>query len=118
MHHVLFVCTAGQKRSPTAAAMWWGHDSIITYSSGIEGIWSWDWQNLEPMVICFEEYHREAIRPHYDGPILVLGIEDKYGFMYTDLIQLIRERVGDILPPPVMDAAYMESLLKERSERV
>ena len=117
MTHVLFVCSQGMKRSPTAAAMWWMHDDIYPHSGGVRTMIEHDWADLRPTVFCFEEWHREKIRPHYNGPIIVLNIEDKYDYMDPDLIQLIAERVGKILPPPVMDAEYMEGLAAEYRSR-
>jgi predicted protein tyrosine phosphatase len=104
---VLFVCSRNRFRSPTAEALFSGHNSIETLSAGTapdaetplsaELI---DWANI---IFVMEAVHRRRLNEQFGEPLdhrklVVLGIPDKYRFMDPELVALLRKKVLTLLP--------------------
>lgn len=102
---LLFVCTAGQQRSPTAAKLFEGMGYLTDYA-GIHGLGDrglsakkLEWADL---VIVMEEFHRAYIKQHFpeyfnNHRIHVLNIPDIYYRDDPELIENIKEKMETVL---------------------
>jgi len=102
---ILFVCTAGEQRSPTAAKMYedMGHQ---TDYAGVHGVGKkalslsqLEWADL---IVIMEEYHRANIQkqfPQFSGEnrIHVLNIPDEYFRDAPELVELIESKMETVL---------------------
>jgi predicted protein tyrosine phosphatase len=106
-YNVLFVCTYNQCRSPTAEHLFADWPGIDTRSAGVgaeakipvsrELV---EWSDL---IVVMEEAHREALsrrfRPELGTRrVVCLDIPDEYQYMEPDLVQMLRQKVADLLP--------------------
>ena len=103
--HLLFVCSANLDRSPTAEALFSRRPGIEARSCGTSpyattpaGEELIDWADE---IVCMEEHHREALRRDFPAAggktIVVLDVRDVYGRGEPELVQLLREKLGDWL---------------------
>lgn len=103
--HLLFVCTANQQRSPTAATLFEAHPDYEAKSCGIhplspnpirEGLIHW-----ADEILCMEPLHQAAILEQFPdtdpAKIRVLNIPDIYERYDPELIELLYERLSDLI---------------------
>ncbi len=102
---LLFVCTAGQQRSPTAAKLFEGMGYQTDYA-GVHGVGdqALTVKNLEwaDLVIVMEEFHRASIKqrfPEYadNHRIHVLNIPDIYYRDDPELVETIKQKMETVL---------------------
>lgn len=101
--HLLFVCTANQQRSPTAADLFVGSPHYEATSCGVHP-WAatrvnrylLDWADY---IICMEEAHKQAILEEFPETepkkFLVLEIPDAFERGDPDLIRTLVEKMPD-----------------------
>jgi predicted protein tyrosine phosphatase len=106
-YRVLFVCTYNQCRSPTAEHLFADWPGIETRSAGVgdeaKVPVSGELVAWSDLIVVMEEAQREVLArrfPQLLGAkrVLCLAIPDEYQYMDPTLVQLLRERVVDILP--------------------
>jgi len=104
--NLLFVCSKNKWRSPTAEAIFKGHNFYHAKSAGVaesarirlsENMVRW-----ADLIFVMEHDHKQRIKELYDSSlinkeIIVLDIEDDYHFMDPDLIEQIKESVRPYL---------------------
>jgi predicted protein tyrosine phosphatase len=104
--NLLFVCSRNQWRSPTAEAIYKGHQGIQVRSAGTEPsariklnsktiVWS-------DIIFVMEKKHKQRIIEKFSEeirhqPIVVLDIPDDYKFMDPELIEDITDKVSPYL---------------------
>jgi len=100
--HVLFVCSYGRMRSPTAANLFRDYPGLETSWGGTSSFAEVpvdaarvDWADA---VFVMEPTHRDALRERFsaqlaDKPVVVLGIPDLYPYMDPELVGLLRAEV-------------------------
>jgi predicted protein tyrosine phosphatase len=103
---VLFICGMNRMRSPTAEAVFAKHPGIETSSAGTrldaDNPVSADQIEWADIVVAMEETHRRKLRKMFPGlfktkKIVVLGIPDEYGYMNSELIDLLHQRSSRFL---------------------
>lgn len=107
MSRVLFVCSRNRWRSPTAEQVFADYPGIECASAGLNH----DADNpLTPelvewaeLIFVMERQHRAKLstrfRDHLGGKrVVCLDIPDKYRLMDPELVELLRVRVGRLLP--------------------
>ncbi len=104
--NILFVCSANRLRSPTAEAVFDGHDGIVARSAGTNGDAPWP---IEPdliewadMIFAMERYHVTTIRRRFrahlkDRKLICLDIPDDYDYMDPRLIRLLHTKVSRLI---------------------
>ena len=113
---ILFVCTANQMRSKTAAEIYQGDSRFMVRSAGVanfaEVVLSLELLVWADYIVVMEERHREWIQEcypefylHNREKVLNLGIPDIYNFMDPELITLLRQKFEplyetEIVGPP------------------
>lgn len=104
--NVLFVCTANQLRSPTAAAVFADQPGLETRSAGIHTLAEQplraDLIGWADRILVMEDYHESIIKRRFkeqlgDTPVAVLDIPDVYEFMDPELVGLLEKRVPQLL---------------------
>ncbi len=104
--HVLFVCSRNQWRSPTAEQVWRRHPALSVRSGGTSPnakhpVTASDLAWAE-VIFVMEDKHKSRLLAEYrqileDKPIHVLDIPDEYRYMDAELVDLLRQSVGEIL---------------------
>jgi predicted protein tyrosine phosphatase len=103
---VLFICAMNRMRSPTAEAVFAEYPNVETSSAGTrsdaDNPVSADQIEWADVVVAMEEMHRRKLRAMFPGlfktkKIVVLGIPDEYGYMNSELIDLLRQRAPRFL---------------------
>jgi predicted protein tyrosine phosphatase len=104
--NLLFVCSRNQWRSPTAEGLFRNHPAYHARSAGTsekartklsQKLVAW-----ADVIIVMERRHRDIIRERY-GPelagkrLVVLDIEDHYGFNDPELVELLRDKLAGAL---------------------
>ena len=104
--NVLFVCSRNQWRSPTAERIWRDDDRLNVRSRGVSdravrtlSSRDIDWADV---ILVMEWSHRARISERFgrganSTPVRVLEIADEYQAMDPELVDLLRDRVGQIL---------------------
>ena len=104
--NVLFVCSRNQWRSPTAELVWRRHPALTVRSGGTSpnarhpvSVGDVQWAHV---VFVMEEKHKSRLLAEFrrvleNKPIHVLDIPDEYKFMEPELVDQLRQSVGEIL---------------------
>jgi predicted protein tyrosine phosphatase len=104
--NLLFVCSRNQWRSPTAEGLLRNHPAYNARSAGTSEKARTKlshklvaWANV---IIVMERRHRDMLRERFAAElagkqVVVLDIEDHYGFNDPELVKLLREKLGDAL---------------------
>ena len=98
---LLFVCSFGQQRSPTAEKIY--KKEYNTKSAGIysqEHPVTRELLNWADQILVMEKEHQiDIIKnfPEYDHKITVLNIPDMYNYNNPELIKLLKEKVKETL---------------------
>ncbi|MBV9773511.1 MAG: protein tyrosine phosphatase [Gemmatimonadetes bacterium] len=110
---ILFVCSVNKLRSRTAEEMFRGMQGFYVRSRGTEpdarvrvtaGDIGW-----ADVVFVMEKRHRDRLRQKYRQEcerkrIVVLHVPDDYDFMDPELVELLKQRLGQHLSVPAWDA--------------
>ncbi len=109
---VLFVCSRNRLRSPTAEAVVAGWPSVRAISAGTapdaDAPVSADLVEWADIIVAFEAAHRRRVTQRFgallrDTRVVVLGVPDDFAFKDPALVQILRQRLPDLLgvaPPP------------------
>ena len=101
---ILFICSANRDRSPTAEAIYKQYPDLEARSTGIlkpdetiQACLSW-----AEVIVTMEKHHEDYICEHFaeivaEKPIHTLNIPDKYLYMQPLLVELIKERMVEVL---------------------
>jgi predicted protein tyrosine phosphatase len=106
MKKLLFVCSQNKWRSLTAEKILENHDDFWVKSAGTEngarvkitaGLIGW-----ADIIFVMEKKHRSRIQEKYkeyitEKPLYVLNIPDDYQFMDKELIEILLNRIGEII---------------------
>ena len=104
--NLLFVCSRNQWRSPTAEGLMRSHPAYNVRSAGTSEKartkLSHKLVQWADVIIVMERRHRDIIRERYGmelpgKQLLVLDIEDHYGFNDPELIELLKEKLTGAL---------------------
>jgi predicted protein tyrosine phosphatase len=104
--NLLFICSRNKWRSPTAEAIFKGHNFYHAKSAGVaesarirvsENMIRW-----ADMIFVMEHKHKKRIRELFESAltnkeVIVLDIEDDYHFMDPDLIDQLKESLRPYL---------------------
>lgn len=104
--NLLFICTYNQWRSLTAEMIFKKDPNFNVKSAGISpnarhqiSQKDLEWADL---ILCMENRHAEAIKIKFRNqpipPIEILDIDSGYRYMDEELISLLKEKVGNLLP--------------------
>ncbi len=105
-HHVLFICSRNQWRSPTAEQVWRRHPLLSVRSAGTSPnarrrvsaddiAWS-------SVIMVMEEKHKSRLKAEFaralaGRTIHVLDIPDDYQYMDPELVEQIEQSVASLL---------------------
>jgi predicted protein tyrosine phosphatase len=101
--NVLFVCGRNQWRSPTAEAVFAGHEGIEVDSAGLDrdavvrvSVQSVLWADL---IFVMEKGHRTKLQRQFrkwlgGKRVICLEIPDRYEYMDDDLVHILKQRVN------------------------
>jgi predicted protein tyrosine phosphatase len=106
MQKLLFVCSQNKWRSLTAEKIFADLEEYSVKSAGTEknarvkitaGMIGW-----ADLILVMEKKHRSRIQEKFgdllaNKPIFVLNIPNDYQFMDEELIEILRNRVGEII---------------------
>ncbi|PWK26248.1 putative protein tyrosine phosphatase [Arcicella aurantiaca] len=106
MQKLLFVCSQNKWRSLTAEKILENHEDFWVKSAGTEngarvkisaGLIGW-----ADIIFVMEKKHRSRIQEKYKEtvggkPLYVLNIPDDYQFMDEELIEILLNRIGEII---------------------
>ncbi len=106
MQKLLFVCSKNKWRSLTAEKIFANNEDYSVKSAGTEngarvkitaGLIGW-----ADIIFVMEKKHRSRIQDKFndsvlDKPLHVLNIPDDYQFMDEELIEILKEKVGEII---------------------
>lgn len=107
MINVLFVCSANRLRSPTAEQVFSTWPDITTDSAGVSNgatvplsAEQIEWADI---IFVMEKAHRSKIARRYNVSlrgkrVVCLDIPDNYAFMDPELVAILEQRVGRLLP--------------------
>ena len=103
--HILFVCSQGRMRSPTAAAMYEDHPAVHAKYGGTDRSalvpLTGDMIAWAALIIVFERTHRNILWKRFklygDTRIRCLHIPDEYARMDPHLIVLLRRVLPNIV---------------------
>lgn len=107
MTRVLFVCSQNLLRSPTAEHVFADVPGVETMSAGInptavtpvsDALLGW-----ADVVVGMEPVHRLWLTESFpealgDTPVHVLDIPDRFSYMDTELVELLKSRVAEHVP--------------------
>lgn len=109
MHRrILFVCSQNKLRSPTAEAVFAGHPYVDVDSAGLnhdaEVPLSPEQIQWADLICVMEKSHRNKLskrfRKYLGGKrIVVLNIPDNYDYMDPALVELVKQRCAQFVPP-------------------
>lgn len=98
----LFVCSRNRRRSPTAEIIFSAYSGIEALSAGVspdaENPVSADLIEWADVVFAMENAHRHKLQQRFgvllrSKHIVVLGIQDKYGYMDEELVDALKLKV-------------------------
>ena len=106
MSNLLFICSKNQWRSPTAEVLFKNHAVHNAKSAGTgkkarikvtEKLLLW-----ADVVFVMERRHKQLVKEHFpltlvSKELIVLDIEDDYGFGDSKLIEILTEKLSDYL---------------------
>jgi predicted protein tyrosine phosphatase len=105
--HLLFLCSRNKLRSPTAEAIFADHPAVEVDSAGLcsdaevpvtlEQI---EWADL---ILVMEPVHRRRLNQRFGRTlagkqVVVLDIPDRFEFMESALVELLKQRCGRYFP--------------------
>lgn len=105
-HHVLFICSRNQWRSPTAEQVWRRHPLLSVRSAGTSPSArrrvSADDIQWATVIMVMEEKHKSRLKAEFsrllDGRVIhVLDIPDDYRYMDPELVEQVEQSVASLL---------------------
>jgi predicted protein tyrosine phosphatase len=102
--HLLFICSKNQWRSPTAELLFKNHPEHTAYSAGTS-----DKARIKinqkmvdraDVIFVMERKHKQLLNQRFQlsgKQIVVLNIEDNYQFNHPELIEILRDALGEYL---------------------
>ncbi|MCM5682325.1 phosphotyrosine protein phosphatase [Schlegelella sp. S2-27] len=103
---LLFICGRNRMRSPTAEALFDGHEQVQTLSAGVNpdadvpvSVELIDWADR---IYVMERTHRDALNARFGKAlsgkrVTCLGIPDRYEYMQPQLIEVLRHKLAHLL---------------------
>jgi len=116
---VLFVCSLNAMRSPTAEAVFSQVSGIEATSAGTErnaempvSLELIEWAEI---ILVMESRHRKRLQEQFgsalrEKKLVVLGIQDLYGFMDSDLVEVLKAKVPGYLKLTPEQMAELEAV--------
>jgi len=103
--NILVVCGRNKRRSKTAEVIFRNETSFKVKGVGLSpkspsqiSETKINWANA---ILVMEDGHKERVLSQYRHinlpPICVLHIEDEYGFMHPELINILEDRIPEVL---------------------
>ncbi|NEO86816.1 MAG: phosphotyrosine protein phosphatase [Spirulina sp. SIO3F2] len=108
--NLLFICSKNRLRSPTAEAIFSGYPDIEAIGAGTnadsETPVSGDLIEWADVIFAMERSHKRKITQQHlsllkDKKVAVLDIPDRYPYMDSELIALLKRRVAQYLPSQI-----------------
>ncbi|CAM3672177.1 Low molecular weight phosphotyrosine protein phosphatase [Vibrio aerogenes CECT 7868] len=106
MTNILFICSRNQWRSPTGEQVWKNHPGLEVRSAGTSPkakrtVSAKDIQWAD-VIFVMEEKHKNRLKASFTRllqykDIQVLDIPDDYQYMDRELVEIMRQTVGDYL---------------------
>jgi predicted protein tyrosine phosphatase len=105
-HHVLFICSRNQWRSPTAEQVWRKHPLLSVRSAGTSPNArrkvSADDISWATVIMVMEEKHKSRLKAEFsrllEGRVIhVLDIPDDYKYMDPELVEQVGQAVASLL---------------------
>ena len=105
-HHVLFICSRNQWRSPTAEQVWCRHPLLSVRSAGTSlkarRMVSADDISWATVIMVMEEKHKSRLKAEFNRllegkTIHVLDIPDDYKYMDPELVEQLELCVPSLL---------------------
>ncbi|MDM0002936.1 low molecular weight protein tyrosine phosphatase family protein [Variovorax sp. J22P240] len=105
MRRVLFICSRNRLRSPTAENLFAG-PGIETDSAGLapdaECVLSAEQLEWADLIFAMEKQHRVKLKHIFASSlqgkrVVCLDVPDRYQFMQPELVELLRQKVGQYL---------------------
>lgn len=105
-HHVLFICSRNQWRSPTAEQVWRRHPLLSVRSAGTSPNArrkvSADDISWASVIMVMEEKHKSRLKAEFsrllEGRLIhVLDIPDDYKYMDPELVEQLGQSVASLL---------------------
>lgn len=106
MKNILFICSRNQWRSPTAEQVWKNHPELNVRSAGTSprakrtvNAKDMQWANV---IFVMEEKHKNRLKAQFTRllnhkPIHVLDVPDEYQYMDEELVEILKQAVGNYL---------------------
>lgn len=107
MKHVLFVCGRNRLRSPTAEHVFAGYAGIECDSAGLssdaDNPLTGELVEWADIIFVMEKMHRARLSQRFrrhlkSARVICLDIPDDYEFMDPDLVEILKKKVGPLLP--------------------
>jgi predicted protein tyrosine phosphatase len=104
---ILFVCSRNRRRSPTAEAQFASQVGVETLSAGTavdaETIISAELIEWADLIFAMETVHRRRLEDQFakllaQKRVVVLGVADRYRYMDSQLVEILRKKVSPYLP--------------------
>lgn len=104
--NILFICSRNQWRSPTGESIWKNHAALSVRSAGTSprakrtvNAKDIQWADV---IFVMEEKHKNRLKAEFTRllnfkDIQVLDIPDEYQYMDKELVQIIKQSVGNYL---------------------
>jgi predicted protein tyrosine phosphatase len=106
MTNILFICSRNQWRSPTGEQVWKNHPELAVRSAGTSPkarrtVSAKDIQWAD-VVFAMEEKHKSRLKAQFTRllnhkVVQVLDIPDEYQYMDTELVEIMKQTVGNYL---------------------
>jgi len=103
----LFICSKNRLRSPTAEAVFCNYQGVDAVGAGTskdsETPLSGDLIEWADIVFVMERVQKSKVTAKYsallrDKRLVVLGIPDRFEFMQSELVELLKEKVNRYCP--------------------
>lgn len=104
--HLLFICSRNQWRSPTGEQVWKNHPGLSVRSAGTSpsakrtvSVKDLQWADV---IFVMEEKHKSRLKARFTRlldhkNIQVLDIPDEYQYMDEELVNIMKQSVGNYL---------------------
>ena len=104
--HVLFICSRNQWRSPTGEQVWKNNPALTVRSAGTSpsakrtvSVKDIQWADV---IFVMEEKHKSRLKARFTRlldhkSIQILDIPDEYQYMDEELVNIMKQSVGNYL---------------------
>jgi len=106
MKKVLFICSQNKLRSPTAEAVFTGHDDLEVASAGLDKDATvtvtpelLEWADI---IFVMEKNHKNRLQKRFrkylnKQKVICLGIPDNYKFMDPELVRIYKDMIPRLI---------------------